>query len=347
MIASSVTLRSEVGGQNRSRRAAWLRAAAVTIAVLAVELTLPAAQAKDQQGKPIRLIVGSGAGGGLDLQSRIVGQALGTVLNQNVVIENRPGGGGVIAGQAVANAPPDGNTLFSYGGDLFSVGALMPRTAFDANKQLIPISQISEAALVVVTGSHSTFNDVKGMIAAAKASPQGLTYATFGVASVNNVVGQWIAKEARIKLLNITFRAGAEGAVATAAGSVSLAIVAPAAVYPSMVNAGTVKVIGVTSAQHPSYLPASWPTFAEKGLPIDASTFFGIFGPAGMPQAAIVRLDHALSVVLNDDTVRERLRHVGIFAQHLGPADFAKRIETDRNRYDGIIQEMHMIDAQR
>lgn len=342
-----MTMRSEADRHNRSRRAAWIGAAALTIAALAVGLTLPAAQAQDQPSRPIRIIVGSGAGGGLDLLTRITGQALGTLLNRSVIIENRPGGGGVIAGQAVANAPPDGNTLFSYGGDLFSVGALLPRTGFDPNKQLIPISQISEAALVVVTGSHSTFSDVKGMIAAAKASPQGLTYATFGVASVNNVVGQWIAKEARIKLLNVTFRAGAEGAVATAAGSVSLAIVAPAAVYPSMVNAGTVKVIGITSMQHPSYLPASWPTFAEKGVQIDASSFFGIFGPAGMSQAAIARLDHALNVVLNDDAVRDRLRHVGIFAQHLGPADFAKRIETDRSRYDRIIEEMHMLDAQR
>jgi tripartite-type tricarboxylate transporter receptor subunit TctC len=310
-------------------------------------MTLPAAHAEDHSNRPIRIIVGAGAGGGLDVQVRIIGQALGKLLGQDIVIENRPGGGGVIGGQVVASAPADGNTLFAYGGDLFSVAALMPRTAFDANKQLIAISQISETPLLVVTGGRSKFSDVKGLIATANASTKELTYATFAVASVNNVVGQWIAKEAHIKLLNVTYRGGPEAALATAAGDVSLAITSPASVYPSLVNAGTVKVIAITSAQHPSNLPASWPTLAEAGLPIDANTFFGIFGPAGMSDDAIARLDHAFGAVLGDDAVRERLQRVGIFAKHRGPAEFAKRIETDRNRYDGIIREMRMIDAQR
>jgi len=347
VIEPAPAKRSRACRQGWTRWAALIWAAALTLGFLGSGLTLPAARAQDHSNRPIRIIVGAAAGGGLDVQVRIIGQALPKQLGQDIVIENRPGGSGVIAGQVVASAPPDGNTLFAYAGDLFSVAALMPPAAFDPNKQLVPISQISETPLLVLTGGHSPFSDVKGLIAAANASPQGLTYATFAVASVNNVVGQWIAKEAHIKLLNITFRGGPEAALAAAAGNVSLAIVSPAGVYPSMVNAGTVKVIAITGARHPSYLPASWPTLAESGLPIDANTFFGIFGPAGMSQAAIARLDRAFQAVLNDETVRERLQHVGIFAQHRGSAEFAKRIETDRNRYDRIIQDMHMIDAQR
>ena len=347
MIGIPAVARLEPGRRSRTRRAGWIGTSALLLGILfAAGLALPA-HTQDHPNRPLRIIVGAGAGGGLDVQVRIIGQALPKVLGQDVVIENRPGGGGVIGGQVVASAPPDGNTLFAYANDLFSVAALMPRMNFDANKQLVPISEISETPLLVITGGHSTFGDVKGLIAAAKASPQGLTYATFAVASINNVVGQWIAKQAHVKLLNVTFRSGPEAALATAAGNVSFAIVSPAGVYPSMVNAGTVKVIATTGAQRPSYLPASWPTLADYGLPIDAHTFFGIFGPAGMSAAVLARLDHAFEVVLNDAAVRERLNHVGIFAQHLGPAEFAKRIETDKNRYDGIIQEMHMIDAQR
>jgi len=347
MIGSSATMQSEAGCRGARRRAAWTGAVGLALGLLAVGFALPAAHAQDHSNRPIRIVVGAAAGGGLDLQVRIIAQALPKVLGQEIVVENRPGGSGVIAGQVVASAPPDGDTLFAYGGDLFSVAALMPHTAFDANSRLVPISEITETPLLVVTGGRSPFSNVKGLIAAAKASPQGLTYATFAVASVNNVVGQWIAKEAHIKLLNVTFRGGPEAALATAAGDVSLAIVSPASVYPSMVNAGTVKVIGLTSAQHPSYLPASWATFADNGVPIDAYTFFGIFGPAGMSAAAIARLNHGFEVVLNDDAVGERLRRVGIFAKHLGPAEFAKRIETDKIRCDGIIQDMHMIDAPR
>ena len=346
MIGLAATRRSEAGSQGAIRRAVWTRAAVLTFGLLAIGLSLSAARAQDHSSRPLRIIVGSAAGGGFDVEMRIIGQGLSKVLGQDVVVENRPGGSGVIAGQAVASAPPDGNTVFAYAGDLFSIAALMPSTTFNANKQLIPISQISETPLVVVTGGRSKFSDVKGMIAAANVSPQGLSYATFAVASINNVVGQWIAKEAHIKLLNIPFRGGPEVVLAAASGDVSLAIVAPAAVYPTMVNAGSVKVIGLTSAQHPLYLPASWPTFAENGLPIDAMTFFGIFGPAKMSSTTVARLNHAFEMTLSDDVVGERLRHVGVFAKHASPAEFAKRIETDRNGYDGIIQAMHMIDAQ-
>jgi tripartite-type tricarboxylate transporter receptor subunit TctC len=347
VIGSSATMRSEAGCQSGKRRAAWIGAAVLTLGLLAIGLSLSAARAQDHPNRPIRILIGSAAGGALDVEMRILGRSLPQVLGQDVVIENRPGGSGVIAGQVVASSPPDGNTLFAYAGDLFSVAALMPRTAFDANKQLVPISQISETPLVVVTGGHSKFSGVKGMVAAATASPHGLTYGTFAVASINNVVGQWIAKEAHIRLLNIPFRGGSEVVLATATGDVSLAIVAPAAVYPSMVNAGTVKIIGLTSTQRPSYLPTSWPTFAENGLPIDSTTFFGIFGPTGMSGATIARLNHGFETVLHDDAVGEQLRHVGAFAKYAGPAEFAKRIEVDRNRYDEIIQDMHMTDVGR
>ncbi len=347
MIGSCFTMPRDARRQGRTRRAAWIGIAMPVLGFLAAGLLAPAAYAQDHSTRPVRIIVGALAGGGLDVQVRIIGQALPKLLGQDIVIENRPGGGGVIAGQIVASAPPDGNTLFAYGGDLFSVAALMPPTAFNPNKQLVPIAQISETPLMVITGGRSGFSDVKGLIAAAKASPQGLTYATFSVASVNNVVGQWIAREAQIKMLNVSYRGGPEAALAAAAGNVSLAIVSPAGVYPSMVDAGSVKIIATTGARRAKYLPASWPTLSESGLPIDASTFFGIFGPAGMSAAAISRLDHTFQVALNDETVRQRLQQVGIFAQHQSSTEFARRIETDRYRYDRVIQEMHMMDAQR
>jgi tripartite-type tricarboxylate transporter receptor subunit TctC len=346
-MGSSATVHSAAGRRGRTRRAAWISAAAFMLGLFAGGLSASAAHAEDNLNRPVRIIVGAGAGGSLDIQVRIIAPALAKLLGQEVIIEDRPGGGGVIAGQVVATSPPDGNTLFAYANDLFSVAALMPRMTFDPNKQLVAISQIAESPLVVVTGGHSKFSDVKGLIAAANSSPQGLTYATFAVASINNVVGQWIAQAAHIKLVNVTYHSGAEAALAAAAGDVSLAIASPASVYPAMVNAGTVKVIGVTSAQPTSSLPASWPTFAESGLPIDSVTCFGIFGPAGMSAAAIARIDHALGAVLDDDAVRERLLHVGIFAKHLDAADFAKRIAMDKNRYDSVIQAMHMVDAQR
>ena len=349
MIGWSATVQSGASRRGRTRRATRIAttAAAFSVGLFAVGLGMPTAQAQDHSSRPIRIIVGAGAGGSVDIENRIIGQALGAYLHQDVVVEDRPGGGGVIAGQVVAGAPPDGNTLFAYAGDLFTTASLMPPTAFNPNKQLVPVSQLSATPLAIVTGARAPFNDIKGMIAAAKAGPKSFTYATFAVASVNNVVGQWIAKEAQIKLLNVTYRSGPEAALATAAGDVTLAITSPASVYPSLTNAGTVKVLAITSAERPSYLPASWQTLAQNGLPIDVTIYLGLFAPAATPSAVIARLDHGLSVVLNDDAVRQRLVKVGIFPKYLGPAGFLSRVQTDKARYDQIITEMHMVDAQR
>lgn len=329
------------------RRAAWIGAGALLIGLVAAGLSLTPLRAQEHSNRPIRIVVGAGAGGSLDVETRIVAQALGSVLHQDVVIEDRPGGGGVIAGEVVASAPPDGNTLFSYAGDLFTTASLMPSMGFDPNRQLVPVAQMSSTPLAVVAGTRAPFNDINGLIAAAKASPQSFTYATFAVASVNNIVGQWIAKEAHIKLLNVTYRSGPEAALATATGDVTLAITSPASVYPSLTNAGTVKVIGLTSAEHPSYLPASWQTLAQGGLPIDVTIYLGLFAPAATPSSVVARIDHALSVVLNEDAVRGRLVKIGVYPKYLGPAGFLSRVQTDKARYDRVITEMHMLDAQR
>jgi tripartite-type tricarboxylate transporter receptor subunit TctC len=340
-------MRRLAGCRGWAGRAAWIGAGAFLAGLVAAGLGLPAAHAQDHPKRPIRIIVGAGAGGSVDIENRIVGQALGDFLHQDVVVEDRPGGGGVIAGEVVASAPPDGNTLFAYAGDLFTTASLMPPMAFDPNKQLVPIGQLSATPLAIVAGARAPFNDIKGMIAAAKASPRSFTYATFAVASVNNVVGQWIAKEAHIKLLNVTYRSGPEASLAAAAGNVTLAITSPASVYPSLTKAGTVKVLAITSAEHPSYLPASWQTLAQNGLPIDVTIYLGLFAPAATPGPVVARLDHALSVILNDEAVRQRLVKVGIYPKYLGPAGFLSRVRTDKARYDQVISEMHMLDAQR
>lgn len=336
-----------IGVSNRRRRLRGLVSVALgrcALAGLTLGLAWTAAPAQDQHypSRPIRIIVGAQAGGSVDIETRIIGKELGNVLGQDTVIEDRPGAGGVVGAEAVANAAPDGYTLFVYVGDLFTVSSLMPQMSFDPNKQLLPLAQLSDNPLVVVAGGHAPFGDVKGLVAAAKASANSLTYATFAVASVNNVAGQWIAKEAGIKLLNVPYRSGPDAALATAAGNVALAIVSPASVYPALVEAGSVKVIGLTGIVRPSYLPSSWPTFAENGIPVDATIFIGLFGPVGLPAAIVSTLDHAVSTVLHDEAVAKRLVGVGIYPKYLGAAAFPERIRTDKARYDRIIRDMGM-----
>jgi tripartite-type tricarboxylate transporter receptor subunit TctC len=312
------------------------------LALVILALALTAAQAQDFPTKPVRMIVGSPAGGSVDIEARIIGQKLGDVLGQQIVIENRPGASGTVGAESVAKAAPDGYTVFIYAGDFITVSSLMPHTTFEPDKELLPIAMVSDNPLVIVAGADASFSNVKEMIGAAKASPAGLTYATAGVASSNNVVGQWIAVEANIKLLHVPYRGGPEAALGAAAGDVDMAIISPASVYPALIDAGKVKVIALTGAVHPAYLPSSWPTLAENGLPIDATLFAGVFGPVGTPDSIVSRIDEAIDQALQDESVQRRMNQAGFNPVHVGPAAFAERILADKARYDRIIRAVGM-----
>ena len=312
------------------------------LVLLALQLALGAAQAQDYPTRPVRMIVGAPAGGSIDVEARIIGQKLGDVLGQTMVIENRPGASGTVGAEVAARAAPDGYTMFLYAGDFITVSALMTHTTFDPNKELLPLAMVSDNPLVIVAGANAPFSDVKGMIAAAKASPSGLTYATAGVATSNNVIGQWIAVEAHIKLLHVPYRGGPEATRGAIAGDVNLAIISPASVYPALTDAGKVKVIALTGDGHPSYLPSSWPTLVENGLPIRATLFTGVFGPLGMPDTIVSRIDRALSVVLQDDAVRKRMIKVGFNPEHADAGAFAARIRDDKAHYERIIRDVGM-----
>jgi tripartite-type tricarboxylate transporter receptor subunit TctC len=210
---------------------------------------------------------------------------------------------------------------------------------FDPNKELLPLAMASNNPLVIVAGANEPFSDVKGLIDAATSSPSALTYGTYGVATYNNVIGQWFAAEAHIKLLNVTYRSGAEAALGAATGSVNLAIVSPGIAYPALIEAGKVKVIALTGAAHPSYLPSSWPTLSDNGLLVDGTVFAGVFGPIGMPDVIVSQIDHAIDLTLHDESVRRLVIQAGFNPEHMNPAAFAERIRADKTRYERIIRD--------
>jgi tripartite-type tricarboxylate transporter receptor subunit TctC len=180
---------------------------------------------------------------------------------------------------------------------------------------------------------------VNEMVQAAKTSAHPLEYATPGQGTVNDVVGQWIAIEARIKLQQVPYQGGSQGAVGVAAGDLPLGIFSPPAVYPGLVVAGKIKVLALTSKNHPSYLPSTWPTLVESGFPIDALNWQGLFAPTGTPDAVVSRLDHALRQALQDDTIAKRMSVFGLAPQYMPQAAFIDQIRADTAHYARIIKE--------
>ena len=237
-----------------------------------------------------------------------------------------------------AKTVPDGYTLLFDFDALDTLRSLMPHMNFDPNKALLPIAMVGGCPLVVVASGKAPFDDVKGLLDTAKRSAHRLEGATPGRETLNHLVGEWIEVAAHIKLVQIPYSGGAAALSGIAAGDVPFGIVSPIVIYPGLVAASKIKVIALTSRRRPAFLPSSWSTLAENGLPIDASVGLGLFAPAGTSDAIVSRVDQAIDRTLQDDSVRKRMNDLGINPEHIGPAAFVERIRNDEARYEEIIR---------
>ena len=309
------------------------------LAVVALLAWLSFAQSQTYPSRPVRLIVGFPPGGVVDVAARIVGDRLSTSLGQPVVVENRPGASGTLAAGMVVKATPDGYTLFLCPGDLITLAALKPHMDFDPGTQLLPVDMISINPLVVVANAKAPFNSIKQMLEAARTSARALEYATPGHGTENHVVGEWIATAMQVKLLHVPYSGGAAAGNGVAAGVVPLGIFSPPVVYPALVDAGKVRILALTGKDRPSFLPASWPTLIESGVPIDSTNWLGMFAPPSTPDRIVTRIDAALAAAVQDAVVRKRMNDFGMAPRHLGTAAFVASIRADAATYARIIRE--------
>jgi len=214
------------------------------------------------------MILPTAPGGTADIAIRIMQQKLGDILGQEVTVEYRSGASGMIGAEAVAKAAPDGYTLLLYTDNFLTIPSFLPKMTFDADKELAPVTTVGNIPMVVAANANAPFSTMKELINAANASPNGLTYGVTGLASANYLVGAWIALATHIKLVPVSYRGGSEAVAGIMAGDIPLGIVGLAAIYPAFTDAGKIKVIALTGERRPSFVPSSWPTLAESGLPI-------------------------------------------------------------------------------
>jgi tripartite-type tricarboxylate transporter receptor subunit TctC len=296
------------------------------------------AHAEEYPTRPIHMIVPYPAGGVADVTARIIGQRLGEILGQQIVIDNRPGASGTLGANVVAKALPDGYTLLLTPGDFITMPSLVPPMAFDPHKDLVPIAMVTSNPMIVVANIAAPFNNVKELIDAAKAQPGAIAYSTPGTGTINHVAGEWMAAAANIKLLHVPYRGGPASANGIAAGDVPLGVVSPSS-GKALIDGGRVKVIALTGKRRPSSVPASWQTLDENGLAVDAVLWNGLFAPAGTPAAIVNRLDQEVARIMREDRIRTFLSNSGIDADLISQAAFGERIRTDAARYDDIIRQ--------
>jgi tripartite-type tricarboxylate transporter receptor subunit TctC len=307
------------------------------LAALVLGVAPPVARAQDYPSRPIRFIVPFLAGGGVDVAARILGQKLGEALGQQVVIENRPGGGGIVGATAVAKAAPDGYTLLLGPGDFVVRPTLMPQMTFDPQKDLVPVAMVSSNTMLIVANASAPFSNVAELIAAARARPGEIGYASPGNATLNHITVEWMAADAKIRLLHVPYRGGGAAANGIAAGDIPFGVVSPPVVQ-ALIDVGKVKVIALTGKERPPSVPATWPTLAESGLDVDAVFWVGLFAPAGTPDAVIARLDRETALALQDERVRKQMLDAGLDPTYIGQGPFVARIRAEAARYDEIIK---------
>jgi tripartite-type tricarboxylate transporter receptor subunit TctC len=312
---------------------------ALCLAFIAFGLFVVDAQAEDYPTRPIRIIIPQAPGGVVEVSARILGEKLGGILGQQIVIESRPGASGMLGASIVAKATADGYTLLFCSGDLITIASLKPLVDVDVSTQLLPIAMVNGNPLLLVANAKAPFSNVKEMVVAAKASPHPLDYGTPGRGTLNDVLGQWIAIETGTKLQEIPYPGGSQAAIGVAAGDIALGVFSPPPVYPGLIDAGKIKVLAISSKDHPPYLPPGWPTLAESGLPIDVLAWQGLFAPAGTPDAIVARLDQAVRQVLQDESVSKRMNIFGMAPEYLPHTSFVERIREDTALYARIIQQ--------
>ena len=305
----------------------------VIVALLAMATT---ATAQAYPDKPIRLIVGDAPGGSPDTLGRLLAQRLSESLGQPVVVDNRPGAGGLLAADLAAKAPPDGYTLFV---NTTTVWAILPNVKknlpYDPLKSFVPISLIASASNVLVVNTALGVASVAELVRLAKSSPGKLNYASAGIASPAHLAGEMLNLLGDVKITHIPYKGAGPALLDVIAGTAQIMITSPIAAGAHMTS-GRVRALATTGAQRNPGLP-DLPTIAETVPGYEISQSWGITAPAGTPPA-IVKLLHAEIVkALNLPDTRERIVRTGAVPVVNTPEEFDAFIATERTRLGEVI----------
>ncbi|MEO7762475.1 MAG: tripartite tricarboxylate transporter substrate binding protein [Casimicrobiaceae bacterium] len=314
-------------------------------AVLGATLAASAlvSHAQDYPSRPIRLLIPFTPGGGTDFVSRVVATKLTETLKWQVVPENKPGASGNLAIAEAARAAPDGYTIVMGQSDNMMLGPyLFPNVGYDTVHSFVPIVQVSEAPLAIVSnaappGGQSKLTSVADMVAKGK-TPAGIAWATAGNGSLGHLYGEQLKSVATIKLLQVPYKGAAPGLTDLMAGSVDVAIMSVPSVLP-LVRGGKLTPLAVTTSKRAGTLPDT-PTVAEAGIKgIDTGIWLGLFAPAGTPPAIVAKLNAEVNKVLQMPDVREKIATGGAVAIGGTSEGFAAFVKADYAKWGKVVKE--------
>ena len=309
-----------------------------TLLALVIALFAALAHAQPYPAKPVKLVVPFPAGGPTDVLSRVVADKLAAQLAQPVVVENKPGAGGAIGADLVAKSASDGYTLLLATSSTHSVGPHLSKLPYHAERDFTPVVWLGDAPRVLVVSPKLGVGNLKEFLALARRSPGKLNYASSGVGGVVHLATQHFATMAGITLNHVPYKGIQQSIVDIQAGEVAMLFDNIMTVQPH-VKSGRLTALGISTLKRSPIVP-DIPTIDEAGVPgFENQTWFGIYGPAGMPRAVVERLNADLNKALADPATLERFASLGFNAAGGTADEFSAMVRRDSERWAKVIRD--------
>jgi tripartite-type tricarboxylate transporter receptor subunit TctC len=313
-----------------------LKAVVLGAGVLLASIAVNAAQAEDYPSRPIRVVVGFGPGAVADVILRVLTASMSQSLGQQLVVENRPGAGSSLGAEYVSRAPKDGYTLLMCT-VAQTINPAMNNLSFDFGKDLAPIALLANAPQMLVAHPSLPANNVRELIALAKAQPDGVQYASSGAGTMSHLSGVLLNSAAGIKLQQIPYPGSAQSMTDVLAGRVPL-MFGPASTVWTNVLAGKLKALAVTQPTRAAIAP-DVPTMVEAGVPgYSAGIWMGLLAPAGTPPDIVAKLSRAANEALKSKEVLALMEKQGVDPLGGTPAEFARFIDAELKKWDGVVK---------
>lgn len=293
--------------------------------------------------RSVRVVVPFPPGGGTDAVARALGQKLPARLGQPVVTDNKPGASTIIGTETVVKADPDGYTLLVSGSTSYTVNAaLRPKLPYDPLKDLAPVAIVARAPLVIVVNANSPYKDLAALMAAAKAAPKTINYATVGSGSAPHLVGALLEQAADVRLQDVPYRGSAQAMMGLIGGEIQMAIDTVASAAPH-VRSGKLRALAIAGNERARALP-SVPTVVEQKLPDAAfDGWYAVAAPARTPAPIVDKLIKEVEAALRDPHLQEQIRAQGMEPVFVGPKAMHTAMDNEIGRYRALAHRAKIV----
>lgn len=313
---------------------------ALTVSALAscAAIALPRGARAAFPERTIKIEVGFAAGGTVDAVARVLAHGMGPILGQSVIIENRPGGSGSIAANAVITAPADGHSLL-FGIFSLAVAPALTKLNYETTRDLTAVSQVASVPLFMLTTTKSPFRSVADVVAAAKAAPETITYGSGGVGSSAHLAAELFSRRAGLRLIHVPYRGSAPAMQGLVAGEVQLLWDTPTSTMQSFIQQGRLRALAVMSHKRlPTF--ADIPAIDEAGLggDLEVQAWQGVLVRAGTPPAIIATLNRAVIQAMSQPEMRQRIAAIGVAPMATSPAEFDAFFKSEVARWTAVAQ---------